>query len=79
MRERIYGSTILDLGTRWRWVVCFKPLPLHPREKSAKYPLARRLVGSRSGRCGEESKLAPAENQNPAVHPLARRHTDSTQ
>jgi hypothetical protein len=26
-----YSSTILDLGTRWNWVVSFKPLPLYPR------------------------------------------------
>jgi hypothetical protein len=36
--EWSYSSTILDLGTRWRSVVSFKPLPLYPR-----YPLDRRL------------------------------------
>jgi hypothetical protein len=33
-----YTSTILDLGTRLRWVVSFTPLPLYPR-----YPLDMRL------------------------------------
>jgi hypothetical protein len=29
-----YSSTILDLGTRWRWVVSFPPLPLYPAERA---------------------------------------------
>jgi hypothetical protein len=47
---------ILDLGTRWRWVVSFTPRPLYPKKKSPWYPLDRRLGGpqSRSGRGGEE-------------------------
>jgi hypothetical protein len=31
----------LDLGTSWRWVVSFTPLPLYPRGKSHRYPLDR--------------------------------------
>jgi hypothetical protein len=38
-----YSSTILDLGTRWRWVVNFTPLPLYPWGNSTRYPLDRRL------------------------------------
>jgi hypothetical protein len=34
MGQWIYSSTILDLGTRWRWLVSFMPLPLWPRGKS---------------------------------------------
>jgi hypothetical protein len=30
MGEWRYSSTILDLGTRWRWVVSFMPWPLYP-------------------------------------------------
>jgi hypothetical protein len=30
MGEWRYSSTILYLGTRWRWVVYFTPLPLYP-------------------------------------------------
>jgi hypothetical protein len=26
-----YSSIILELGTRWRWMVNFTPLPLYPR------------------------------------------------
>jgi hypothetical protein len=50
---------ILDLGTRWRWVVSFTPLPLYPQGKSRRYPLDRRLGGtqSRSGRCDKEEKF----------------------
>jgi hypothetical protein len=46
-----------DLGTRWRWVVSFRPRPLYHQGKSPCYPLDRRLGGlqSRSG-CGVEEK-----------------------
>jgi hypothetical protein len=47
---------ILNLVTRWRWVVSFTPRPLYPRGKSSLFPLDRRLGGpqSQSGCCGEE-------------------------
>jgi hypothetical protein len=32
MGEWRYSSTFLDLDTRWRWVVSFRPLPLYPRK-----------------------------------------------
>jgi hypothetical protein len=56
-----YSSTILDLGTCWRWAVSFTPRPLYPRECRRRYPLDRRLGGpqSRFGRCGEERNLVP--------------------
>jgi hypothetical protein len=59
MREWIYGSIILDFGTRWRWVVSFMALPLCFQGNSLQYPLDRRLGGpqSRSGRCWEEENL----------------------
>jgi len=34
---------ILDLGTRWSWVVSFTIRPLYPQGKSPSYPLDRRL------------------------------------
>jgi hypothetical protein len=37
---------ILDLSTRWRWVVSFTPRPLYPHGKSPRYPLDRGFVGS---------------------------------
>jgi hypothetical protein len=47
------APTILDLSTRWRWVVRFTT---HPQEKSPWYPLDRMLgrLQNRSGRGGEE-------------------------
>jgi hypothetical protein len=52
----------LDLGTSWRWVVSFTPLPLYPR-----YPLDRRLGGpqSQSGWRGEEKILYPTGTRTP--------------
>jgi hypothetical protein len=37
------SSTVLDLGTRWRWVVNFTPLPLNPRGKNPRCRLYRKL------------------------------------
>jgi len=34
---------ILDLDTRWRWVVSFTPRPFYSQGKSPRYPLVRRL------------------------------------
>jgi hypothetical protein len=56
MGEWRYSVIILDLGTRWRRVVSFTPLPLHPRGRSSRYQLDRRLGGSE--RCGEKKNLA---------------------
>jgi hypothetical protein len=79
MGEWRFSSIILVLGTRWRWVVSFTPLP---GERSPRNPLDMRLGGpqSRSGRCGEVNKktnLFPsAGNRTPAIVPVARRCTD---
>jgi hypothetical protein len=47
---------ILDVGTRWSWVVSFIPRLLYTQGKSSWYTLDRRLGGpqSLSGRGGEE-------------------------
>jgi hypothetical protein len=42
------SSCILDIGTRWGWVVSFMPLPLYPQGKSPWYPLDRGLGGPQS-------------------------------
>jgi hypothetical protein len=49
---------ILDLGTRWRWVVSFTSRTPYPQGKSPWYPLDRRLGGPqiRSGHSGGEEK-----------------------
>jgi len=37
----------IDLGTRWRRVVNFKPLPLYPGGRGNRFSLDRKLVGMR--------------------------------
>jgi hypothetical protein len=51
---------IINLGTRWRWVVSSKPRPLYPQGKRPRYPLDRGLGGprNRSGRGGEDKEIA---------------------
>jgi hypothetical protein len=63
------ASFILDLGTRWRWVVSFTPRPLCFHEKSPWYPLDRRLGGpqSRPGRGGEEKNSQPLPGLGPPI------------
>jgi hypothetical protein len=43
MGEWMSSSTILNLITRWKWVVNFMTLPLYPWGNSPHYPLYRRL------------------------------------
>jgi hypothetical protein len=50
---------IIDLGTRWRWVVSFTPRPLYPQGKSSWYPFGKRL----GGRWWREKFPAPAGNR----------------
>jgi hypothetical protein len=65
--EWSYSSTILDIGTRWRWVVSSTPGPLYPREKSPRYELDRRLFGPQilSRRCGIDKNLLPMPGIEP--------------
>jgi hypothetical protein len=60
---------ILDLGTRWRWVVSFTPRPLYSRGKSPCYPLDRRLGGlqSRFAFGGEEKNSQPLLGLEPPI------------
>jgi hypothetical protein len=68
MGKWIYSS-ILNLGTRWKWTVSIKLRPLYPQGKSFRYLWDRRLGGlrSRSGLFGVEKHLAPAGNRTPAI------------
>jgi hypothetical protein len=54
--SRNIAPCILDLGSRWRWMVSFTPRPLYPYGKRPWYALDRRLGGpqTRSGRGGED-------------------------
>jgi hypothetical protein len=72
-----YSSTILDLGTRWRWVVNFMPWPLTTQENCLWHILDRRLGGpqGRSG-CSEERNVTLAANQTSTIQPVAHHCTD---
>jgi hypothetical protein len=72
MGEWRYSSTLLDLGTRWRLVVSFMPLPLYFRRHSPQYPVDRGWVGPRAGLDETEKSLFPAWNRTSAAQPLAR-------
>jgi len=63
---------ILNLGTRWRWVVSFTPWPLYSLGKSPRYPLGRRLCGQQSpcSRVAKRKISAPLDNRIPVVHPV---------
>jgi hypothetical protein len=66
------AARILDLGTRWKWVVSFTPRPLYSQGKSPCYPLDRRLGGpqNRSGRGGEDkNSQGLPELEHPARSP----------
>jgi hypothetical protein len=62
-------TRILDLGTRWRWVVSFMPQPLYPQGKNLWYTSYKRLGGpqSRSGRGGEEKNSQPLPGLEPPI------------
>jgi hypothetical protein len=69
---------ILDLGTSWRTVVSFTPLPLYPQGKNPKYPLHRRLGGpqNRSGLGGEEKNSWLLRGlKPPIIQSVAQRFT----
>jgi hypothetical protein len=68
---------ILDLGTRWRWVVSFTPRPLYPQGKSPCHPLDRKLGGSqsRSGHSDEKKNSQPLPGlKPPIIQPVAQRY-----
>jgi hypothetical protein len=77
MGEWSYSSTILDLGSRWRWVVSFTPRPIYLRGNSFQYSLNRRILGPRSAMDAVEKikSLAPVGNRTLAVQPIVRRCT----
>jgi hypothetical protein len=56
----VYISIILDVVTRWKWVVSFMTRPLYFQRKSPRFPLDKRQGGpqTRSGRCGRKSLWA---------------------
>jgi hypothetical protein len=63
------SSTILDLGTRWRWVLSFTSWPLYPQRLD--------VPQSSSEYCVAEKDLAHTGIGIRAVQPRARRYPDS--
>jgi hypothetical protein len=53
------AAPILNVGTRWRREVSFKPRPLYSRGKNSLFPLEMWLSGPniQSGRGGEEKNV----------------------
>jgi hypothetical protein len=84
--EGVLGSggiapCILDLGTRWRWVVSFTPRSLYPQGKSLWCPLDRGWVGPRAVLDAVVKRKIPSPRQEsnprtPIVQPVAQRYTD---
>jgi hypothetical protein len=69
---------ILDLRTRWKWVVSFTPQLLYPQGKCPRYPLDRRLGGpqSQSGCGGKEKISQPLPGlEPPIIQPIAQCYT----
>jgi hypothetical protein len=76
--SRGIAARILDLSTRWRWVVSFTPRPLYPQGKSPWYPLVMQLSGpqSRSGHRGEEKNSQPLSGLKPLIiQPVTQHYT----
>jgi hypothetical protein len=72
---------ILDLGTKWRWVVSLTPRPLYSQGKLHWYPSDRRLGGpqSRSGHSGEEKNSHPLPGlELSIIQPVDQRYTTHT-
>jgi hypothetical protein len=68
--EDVWGSgcvelCILDLGTRWRWVVSITSRPLYPRGKSPGTYWVGGWVGSRTSLDDVEKNLAPIGTRTP--------------
>jgi hypothetical protein len=58
------AAHILNLGTRWGWVVCSTTLLLYVRWKRPRYALNRRLRSSRSRSVRFGEVLSPASDDN---------------
>jgi hypothetical protein len=44
-----YSCTILDIGTRWRFVISFTPQPIYPRKRTSSTHWIAGWVGSTAG------------------------------
>jgi hypothetical protein len=80
MGEWRYTSTTLDLSIRWRLVVSFMPLLLHPWGICPWYLLDRKLCEPhfQSGCHGEETSFDPAINDILVIQSIAHDYINST-
>jgi hypothetical protein len=71
IREWIYSLRILDIRNSRKWMFNFTLRSLYPRGMCPRYPLYRRLGGSRdrSGQRGEEKNFATTRNRTPTPRP----------
>jgi hypothetical protein len=71
------ASHILELGTRWRWVVSFIPRPLYPRERAPGNHWIGGWVGPRAVlNTAMVKRTIPSQESTPIVHTVAQRYTD---
>jgi hypothetical protein len=77
-----YSSTILYLGSRWRWVVIFMPQTLYPQGECPGIHCIGGRVGPTAGLNEERKKtIVFADNRTPdssVAEPVACRYTDLT-
>jgi hypothetical protein len=66
----VWLLTLFHLGTRWKWVVSFTPLPLYPQGNNHRYPLDKRLDEPQAGR-EEKTSQPPPEVEPRSSDPLA--------
>jgi hypothetical protein len=76
-------SHFLDLGTSWKWVVSFTPLPLYPRGKSPRYQFYTRLGRPpapvwTTWRRENSWPYRDSNSDSSVVQPVASRYTDYT-
>jgi hypothetical protein len=75
-----YSSTIVDFGTKWRWVVSFSHRPLYKRGRSFRYPLDSTYGGwapEPVWALRNRKKISCVSgNRTPAVQPVAHRYTN---
>jgi hypothetical protein len=84
--EDVLGSggiapRILDIGTRWRWVVSFRPRPLYPRERAPGTHWIGGWVGPKAVLDTVMKRKIPSPRREsnpriPIVQLVAQRHTD---
>jgi hypothetical protein len=65
--EGRYSSTILDLGTRWSWVVTFTPRLDYPLGRISRYHCIRGCIGPRACLNAMEKRKTscPSQESNP--------------